>query len=382
MKFMHLSDLHLGKRIYEYSMIEDQEYILQQILDIIEAEGIQTLLLAGDIYDKPIPTVEAVNLFDRFLVTLSKRGVKTLIISGNHDSAERITFGSRLMEDSGIYFAPAYHGEIYSVMLRDEYGDIEFSLLPFIKPVHARQCFPEEDITSYTDAVACALKRETAPDHLRRVLMTHQFVTGASRCDSEDIAVGGIDNVDATVFDGYDYVALGHIHSPQNVQRETIRYCGTPLKYSFSEIDQEKSVTIVTMKEKGDITVETLPLIPRRELRHLRGTYDSLTLKSFYENTTYSTDYVYITLTDEEDIPDAIGRLQVIYHNLMCLDYDNTRTRQNQSIEGAEDAEHKTPLKLFEELYELQNNQPMTEQQRSFAAELLEKTMEAENATH
>lgn len=378
---MHLSDLHLGKKVYEYSMIEDQDYILKQILAIIDEEKVEVVLLAGDIYDKPIPPVEAVNLFDTFLVALAKRNIKVLIISGNHDSAERITFGSRLMENSGISFAPAYDGILYTLVFHDEYGDIFFSMLPFIKPIHVKNHFPEEDIITYSDAVACALQSVEDESEHRRVLMTHQFVTGASRCESEDVVVGGLDSVDAAIFDRFDYVALGHIHSPQSVQRETIRYCGTPLKYSFSEAEQEKSVTIVTMKEKGNITVETRPLIPKRELHHLRGTYEELTLKSFYENTTYPSDYIYITLTDEEDVPDAIGRLQVIYRNLMKLDYDNTRTRQNQIIEGAEHREKKSPQELFEELYELQNNRPMSELQRSFVAELMEKTMEANDET-
>lgn len=382
MKFMHLSDLHLGKKVYEYSMIEDQDYILKQILTIIDDEKVEAVLLAGDIYDKPVPPVEAVNLFDTFLVALVRRNIRVLVLSGNHDSAERLTFGYRLMESSGICFAPTYSGTLHTIMLRDEYGDIAFSMLPFIKPAHVKNYFPEEKIVSYSDTIACALQEVDSDSELRRVLMTHQFVTGASRCESEDIAVGGLDNVDATVFDDFDYVALGHIHSPQSIQRKTIRYCGTPLKYSFSEAEQTKSATIVTMKEKGNITIKTRALTPRREMHHLRGTYAELTLKSFYENTSYPTDYIYITLTDEEDIPEAIGRLQVIYHNLMKLDYDNTRTRSNQIIEGTENSKNKSPLALFEELYELQNNQPMNEQQRNLIAELIENTMEANHATH
>lgn len=377
MKFIHLSDLHLGKKVHEYSMIEDQSDILNKILCIIDNEKVDAVLLAGDIYDKPIPPVEAIRLFDRFLVSLSERNLDVLVISGNHDSADRITFGSRLMEHSGIYFAPTYSGEPYTVTLSDSYGDIAFTLLPFIKPIHVRGYFPDKEIETYTDAVEAALSPLSSEPPIRRVLMTHQFVLGASRCDSEDVSVGGLDFVDASVFDTFDYVALGHIHSPQNVAKSTIRYCGTPLKYSFSEVNQEKSATIVTMEEKGTVHIKTVPLIPKREMHHLRGTYDELTLKSFYENTTYRQDYIYITLTDEEDIPDAVSRLQVIYRNLMKLDYDNQRTRSNQQIQGVEDIETKTPMDLFEELYELQNNQPMTKEQRNFAAVLMEKVMEA-----
>lgn len=375
MKFMHLSDLHLGKRVHEYSMIEDQDYILKQILKIIDEENIDTLLLAGDIYDKPIPPVEAVTLFDDFLFALARRKIEVCVISGNHDSAERLTFGSRLMDISGVRFAPTYEGKLYTVTLEDEFGKIDISMLPFIKPIHVKKYFPEEDIQNYTDAVRTALKDngEHAP---RRVLMTHQFVTGASLCESEDIVVGGLDNVDAAVFDDFDYVALGHIHNPQNIKRETLRYCGTPLKYSFSEADHEKSVTIVTMAEKGNVSVKTVPLIPKRDLVQIRGTYEELTRKSFYENTTYTEDYIGITLTDEEDIPDAVGRLQVIYRNLMKLDYDNIRTRKNQQIHADEAAEQKSPLELFQDLYETQNNQPMTEEQIEFTTALLEKITE------
>lgn len=378
MKFIHLSDLHLGKKVHEYSMIEDQDYILKEILRIIDEEKVDAILLAGDIYDKPIPPIEAIRLFDDFLVSLTRRNLEVFIISGNHDSAERITFGSRLMENHGIHFAPVYNGELYTVTLSDAYGKIAFTLLPFIKPIHVKGYFPNTKIETYTDAVEAALSSLEKEPSLRRVLMTHQFVLGASRCDSEDISVGGLDFVDATIFEPFDYVALGHIHSPQDVTKPTIRYCGTPLKYSFSEADQEKAATIVTMEEKGTVRIKTVPLHPKREMHHLRGTYEELTLKSFYENTTYQQDYIYITLTDEEDIPDAVSRLQVIYRNLMKLDYDNQRTRSNQQIQGAEAIETKTPMDLFEELYELQNNQPMSEEQRSFATSLMEKVMEVE----
>lgn len=378
MKFIHLSDLHLGKKVHEYSMIEDQEYILKEILRIADKEDVEAILLCGDIYDKPIPPVEAVRLFDEFLVELAKRSIEVLIISGNHDSAERITFGARLMEQGGIHFAPTYNGSLHTVTIGDDYGEVEFAMLPFIKPIHVKRFFPDAPIENYTDAVAQALITEKKDPALRRVLLTHQFVTGASRCESEEVVVGGLDNVDATVFEDFDYVALGHIHSPQNVTKETIRYCGTPLKYSFSEVGQEKSVTLVTMAEKGNVKVKTIPLTPIREMVKLRGTYEELTLKSFYEHTTYPTDYVHITLTDEEDVPDAISRLQVIYRNLMKLDYDNTRTRFNQTIEADETNDSKTPIELFEELYKMQNNRSMSEEQRSFAVVLMEKVMEVE----
>ena len=379
MKFMHLSDLHLGKRVHEYSMIEDQEYILNQIVQIAADEKVDAVFIAGDIYDKTFPPVEAVTLLDQFLWALAEKEISVWIISGNHDSAERLSFGSRLMEKNEIHIAPVYNGELHTVTMEDEYGPIDISLLPFIKPAQVKRFFPEEEIHTYTDALQTALQGD-APRNRRRILITHQFVTGASRCESEEPVVGGLDNVDASVFNGFDYVALGHIHSPQNVGRETLRYCGTPLKYSFSEVHQEKSVTIVTMKEKGCISLKTLPLRPLRDLKEIKGTYNDLTLKSFYEHTEYPESYLHITLTDEEDVPDAVSRLQVIYPHIMKLDYDNARTRNSPGTDTAGETENKTPMELFEEFYQRRNFQPMSEEQKKFASELMKKVMEEEEA--
>lgn len=379
MKFMHLSDLHLGKRVHEYSMIEDQEYILNQIVQIAADEKVDAVFIAGDIYDKTFPPVEAVTLLDQFLWALAEKEISVWIISGNHDSAERLSFGSRLMEKNEIHIAPVYNGELHTVTMEDEYGPIDISLLPFIKPAQVKRFFPEEEIHTYTDALQTALQGD-APRNRRRILITHQFVTGASRCESEEPVVGGLDNVDASVFNGFDYVALGHIHSPQNVGRETLRYCGTPLKYSFSEVHQGKSVTIVTMKEKGCISLKTIPLRPLRDLKEIKGTYNDLTLKSFYEHTEYPESYLHITLTDEEDVPDAVSRLQVIYPHIMKLDYDNARTRNSPGTDSAGETENKTPMELFEEFYQRRNFQPMSEEQKKFASELMEKVMEEEEA--
>ena len=379
MKCIHLSDLHLGKRVHEYSMIEDQEYILNQIVQIAADEKVDAVFIAGDIYDKTFPPVEAVTLLDQFLWALAEKEISVWIISGNHDSAERLSFGSRLMEKNEIHIAPVYNGELHTVTMEDEYGPIDISLLPFIKPAQVKRFFPEEEIHTYTDALQTALQGD-APRTRRRILITHQFVTGASRCESEEPVVGGLDNVDASVFNGFDYVALGHIHSPQNVVRETLRYCGTPLKYSFSEVHQEKSVTIVTMKEKGCISLKTIPLRPLRDLKEIKGTYNDLTLKSFYEHTEYPESYLHITLTDEEDVPDAVSRLQVIYPHIMKLDYDNARTRNSPGTDTAGETENKTPMELFEEFYQRRNFQPMSEEQKKFASELMEKVMEEEEA--
>ncbi|MBP3411424.1 MAG: exonuclease SbcCD subunit D [Clostridia bacterium] len=375
MKLIHLSDLHIGKRVNEVSMIEDQEYILLQILRIIDDEMPDAVLVAGDVYDKSVPSAEAVTVLDDFLCRLAKRCVPVLIISGNHDSPERLAFGNRLMEGAGIYFSPVYNGEVEPITLADAHGGVKFYLLPFIKPVHVRRYYPDEDIESYSDACRVAVEKMNVDTAARNVLLTHQFVTGASTCESEEISVGGSDNVDASVFEAFDYVALGHIHGPQNIGSKRMRYCGTPLKYSFSEADHYKSVTLVELGAKGELQLRTLPLVPRHDMRQLRGDFNRLTDRSFYENTNVD-DYLHIILTDDEDVPEAMGRLRVIYPNIMKLSYDNTRTRANQVVGGAEDVQRKSPLQLFEELYEKQNNQSMSDEQREFTRELIESIWE------
>jgi exonuclease SbcD len=375
MKLIHLSDLHIGKRVNEVSMIEDQEYILLQILQIIDEENADAVLIAGDVYDKSVPSAEAVTLFDDFLCRLAKRKLPVLIISGNHDSPERLAFGNRLLELGGIHISPVYCGKIEPVVLSDQHGDVYFWLLPFIKPAHVKRYFPDEGIESYTDACRVAVDNMGIDKANRNVLLTHQFVTGASTCESEEISVGGSDNVDAAAFEEFDYVALGHIHSPQNIGSNKIRYCGTPLKYSFSEAGHHKSVTVVNLGAKGELELQLRPLTPRHDMRVVRGTFAQLTDKAFYDGTA-TDDYLQVTLTDEEDVPEAIGKLRIIYPNLMKLTYDNTRTAKNQIINGAEDVQRKTPLELFEELYEQQNNQPMSEEQRNFARELIESIWE------
>lgn len=423
MKFIHLSDLHLGKRVNGYSMLEDQEYILNEIKAVITAEAPDAVLIAGDVYDKPVPPAEAVRLFDDFLVQLSRWGLKVFVISGNHDSPERIAFGSRLMDASGIYLSPVYDGTVTPVSLHDTYGVVDIYMLPFLKPAHVRRFYETEteQIQSYTDAMQTAISHLPL-DHTRRnVLITHQFVTGSVRAESEEISVGGSDNIDASVFAPFDYVALGHLHTPQNcgqtaptgaaessadeqvgaphdtessaneqtgATRDTalsaveqigatrIRYCGTPLKYSFSEAKDRKSVTVIELYEKGNLHIHTVPLKPLHDLVELKGTYDTVTARSFYEGTSWHEDYTHITLTDEEDIPDAIGKLRAIYHHLMKLDYDNKRTRSSSEITADLAMEEKTPIQLFSDFYELQNNQPLNEEQATFLNGLIETIWE------
>ncbi len=372
MKFIHLSDLHIGKRVNEFSMLEDQKYILKTILGIIDDEKPDGIIIAGDVYDKSVPSAEAVQLLDDFIFRLAERKVPTYIISGNHDSAERLAFGGRLMDMSGIHISPVYDGQVTPHKMSDEYGNVNIYMLPFIKPVNVRRFFPDNEIESYTDAVKVAVDNMNVDENERNIIITHQFVTGASRSESEDVSVGGTDNVDVTVFDCFDYVALGHIHGPQKMTRETVRYCGTPLKYSFSEANHKKSVTIVEMGEKGKVEIRTVPLIPYRDLREIKGTYDEVTLKENYEGTNRE-DYMHITLTDEEDILDAIGKLRSIYPNLMKLDYDNKRTRSNQIVGSAENVDKKSPFELFSEFYEKQNNQSMSNEQCEFMQKLIDE---------
>ena len=377
MKFVHLSDLHLGKRVNEYSMLEDQEYILTKIINIIDDEKPAGVIIAGDVYDKSIPSAEAVQMFDDFLTRLAKRNLQVFVISGNHDSPERMSFGSRLMDQSGIHISQVYNGEFVPFSMKDEHGVVNVYMLPFVKPAHVKR-FSDESIESYTDAIRVAIAEMKVDQSARNLLITHQFVTGAMRSDSEDVSVGGSDNVDVSVFDSFDYVALGHIHSPQNCTSERVRYCGTPLKYSFSEAKDNKSVTVVELAKKGSLFVKTVPLIPMRDMVEIKGKYNEIMLKSFYENTSYQEDYIHITMTDEEDIVDAIGKLRTVYHNLMKPDYDNKRTRSVSQVDGAVDVETKTPIELFSDFYELQNNQPMSDVQKAFVEDLIEQVWEDE----
>ena len=376
MKFLHLSDLHLGKRVNEFSMAEEQEYILNEILRIAGEEKPDAVVIAGDVYDKPVPTVEAVKLFDRILSSLADSGVQTLVIAGNHDSAERLSFAAGLLGGRGVHIAPPFTGEVVPLCLVDGFGKVNFYLLPFIKPVQAARAYADEGIKSYTQAVGAAISRMGVDPGERNVLVAHQFVTGAVRSESEEISVGGSDNVDGSVFGVFDYVALGHIHGPQNACGDRVRYCGTPLKYSFSEADQQKSVTVVEMGAKGDVGIRLRALTPRREWVALRGSYADLTAKQF-TSALRRDDYYKITLTDEDDIPEGMAKLRYFYPNLMSLEYDNARTRAESDLsEGG--AADKSPCELFAELYEKQNGRPMTEEMSDIVRGLIERIWEGE----
>ena len=286
--------------------------------------------------------------------------------------------GAKVNDSCGIHISPVYDGALAPVTLHDAFGPVHVWLLPFVKPAHVRRWFPGADIESYTDAVAEAVAHMAIDTAARNVLVTHQFVTGGARSGSEELSVGGTDNVDSGVFAPFDYVALGHLHGAQHIGRETIRYAGSPLKYSFSEARQHKSVTVVTLGEKGDVQVRTVALTPLRELREIRGSYNELTARSFYEHTTYRSDYLHLILTDEQDVFDAMSRLRTIYPYLMTLDYDNARTRAAGGMSVPAETERRTPPELFEALYQRQNHRPMSEVQRAYIAQLMEQIMEVQ----
>lgn len=375
MQLIHISDLHLGKRVNGFSMLSDQEYILEQILKMVKEQKPDGVMIAGDIYDKSVPPQEAVMLFDHFLTQIAGMSVKVFMISGNHDSPERIAFGNQLMAESKVYISPVFEGQITPITMEDELGPIHIWLLPFIKPAYVKRYYEEADIVTYNDAMQVVLDHLNIDESQRNVLVAHQFLTGAERSESEEISVGGLDQIDASLFHMFDYVALGHLHGPQKVGRETIRYCGTPLKYSFSEVSHRKCVSLVTLLGKGQVTIDMLPLMPLRDMREVQGTYEEVTLRSNYEGTNLE-DYMHITLTDEDDILDGVGKLRSIYPNLMKLDYDNTRTRSHESMEIKEQMEQQSPTEIITRFYEVQNGQPLSKEQDDYLQKLVQQIWE------
>ena len=372
MKFAHLADLHIGKRVNDFSMIEDQRYILSQICDFCTEQGVSGVLISGDVYDKSVPGAEAVTLLDEFLCRLINLGIKVFMISGNHDSAERLSFAGELLSECGMYISPVFDGEVKKIAMDDEYGRINVYLLPFIKPINVKTAYDIDHSMSYTEAVKYVLDKVTLDENERNILVAHQFVTGAIKCDSEEISVGGIDNVDASVFDRFDYVALGHIHNPQTVLRDTVRYCGTPLKYSFSECNNIKTLTIADLSAKGEINFEYIPLTPIRDMIEHKGDFESLISDDFVSDEVKD-NYCRIILTDEDDIPDAVSRLRAVYPYVMRIEYDNTRTRRDNVITADTESEKKTPDMLFADLYEMQNNDVMNDEQKGYIKNLVDE---------
>lgn len=376
---MHLADLHLGKRVNGFSMMEDQEYILNRILEIMEEEQPDGLLIAGDVYDKTIPPAEAVRRMDDFLTAVAEKHVPVFLISGNHDSAERVAFGHQLMQGSGIWISPVYDGTIRHHTLEDRWGEVNIYLIPFLRPSVVRSFFPDVEIEDYTDALRTIIENLQVDTSRRNVVLAHQFVTAAGAlpetCDSEQLSVGGLDRVDGSVFSPFDYTALGHLHGPQRVGSETIRYAGSPLKYSFSELHQKKSVTVAELREKGETEIRQIPLQPRREMIELRGTFEEI-LAEARQNGEPQTDYYHMILTDETDVVDALSRLREYYPNIMLLDYDNRRTRSQKEVEQLDRVEERTPGELFAALYEQQNGQEMDSDRKEYLDGLIREIWE------
>lgn len=376
---MHLADLHLGKRVNGFSMMEDQEYILNRILEIMEEEQPDGLLIAGDVYDKTIPPAEAVRRMDDFLTAVAAKHVPVFLISGNHDSAERVAFGHQLMQGSGIWISPVYDGTIRHHTLEDRWGEVNIYLIPFLRPSVVRSFFPDVEIEDYTDALRTIIEDLQVDTSRRNVVLAHQFVTAAGAlpetCDSEQLSVGGLDRVDGSVFSPFDYTALGHLHGPQRVGSETIRYAGSPLKYSFSELHQKKSVAVAELRAKGEMEIRQIPLQPRREMIELRGTFEEI-LEEARKKGESQTDYYHMILTDETDVVDALSRLREYYPNIMLLDYDNRRTRSQKEVEQLDRVEERTPGELFAALYEQQNGQEMDSDRKEYLDGLIREIWE------
>lgn len=444
MRWMHLADLHIGKKVNGFSMLEDQKYVLEQVLEIAKEQNLDGMILAGDIYDKSVPSGEAVQLLDWFLTEVVKLELPIYMVSGNHDSGERLSFGSKLLEKSRVHVASVYNGELQPIVLEDAYGPVYVYLLPFMKPIHVRRAFEkkrlhedggvpevtleeaaeglpkeateglpgeaaeglpeeateglpeeaaeglpeeameglpeeatektgtEEEIKDYNEAIAKVLSEANVNPSARNLLVAHQLVTGAATCDSEELSVGGLDNINAELFADFDYVALGHIHGPQSMTRESIRYAGTLLKYSFSECDHKKCITIVELKEKGEVNIETIPVKFRRDMRIMKGEYATLMSKSYYESSNCQ-DYIKVILTDEKEIPEVMGRLRTVYPNIMLLEYENSKTRSRAEEVAGKRTEEKQPMEYFKEFYFRQNGIEMDEKQERIVLEQMKE---------
>lgn len=381
MRFLHLADLHIGKRVNGFSMIEDQKFVFEQVYNVIENEKIDGIIMAGDIYDKPVPSAEAVKLFDEMLTRLVSINLPIFVISGNHDSAERIGFGSDILSAAKVYMSRVYNGNLQKIELEDDYGKINVYLLPFIKPATVKNIYKEAEIKDYDDALEYVLSQEKIDETKRNVIVSHQFVTGAMRSESEEVSVGGLDNVSVENYEAFDYVALGHIHRAQQMGRESARYAGTLLKYSFSEEKHNKSMTIVDLKEKGNIEIKEIPVKPLHDLKTIKGKFSKITSEEFYKELKKE-DYYRAVLTDEDDILNAIGKLKSIYPNLMSMEYDNTRTRSYSVVDNVETGETKSTLDYFEEFFEKQNGRKMSEKQRNYLLEILGEAREESHETN
>ena len=344
-KLLHVGDLHIGKSLFKFDLIEDQKYILQQIVNAAEKHHVDAVLLAGDIYDTSQPAEKAVNLLDWFLRELAQIKVKTFMISGNHDSDVRLNFGKSFFAKENIYIGAVFDGKLGKYTLEDEQGTVNIYLLPFIKASHVKQYFPEAEINDYSEAVAQVIEDAAIDTSERNVIVAHQFVAGSNLSTPPELAgsegtgtisVGLVEQVKTEVFADFDYVALGHIHSPQQVGRSEVRYAGSILKYSDKDTKHEKSLPLITLGKKGEVKIELLPLKPLRDVRHIKGCMKEIIAK---ENLKDTDDYVYVTLQDEDYINDAMSIIQQYYPHAINLDYDNQHTRSMEQVEASQQEE-------------------------------------------
>lgn len=371
MRFAHLADLHIGKKLNGISLIDDQRYVLNQAIELMKEQNVDALIIAGDIYQTSQPSNEAMMVFDEFLGQLVDLNLPVYMISGNHDSEEKIAYFSKLIKKSNIHTSSLFNGSTQIINVNDEYGEIYIHLLPFIKPIDTKKFYPEEKIDSYQKMMEVVLENVNLDSSKRHILVCHQFITGGQTSDSEVFAIGMLDNINHQVFDGFDYVALGHLHHPQHVGKEWIRYSGSLMKYSLSEVNSDKSMTIVDMKEKGNISIEKYPLKPIRDLKELKGLYQDLM------NLPYSEDYVSITLTDDLVLPDAYLSLLTNYPNM--IQYKIQKSNEVFEAQDLVDIDNKSVLDLFVDFYRGQNNDNLpTKEQLDLITEILDELEEDE----
>ena len=364
MKILHLADLHIGKVVLEQSMLEDQKYMLNQIIEKIKEENIDIVLISGDVYDRSIPPADSVKVLNNFLKILVKDlNLKVFVIAGNHDSKERLSFGSEIFAEEGLHIVADYEGKLEKITLKDEFGDLNIYMLPYVKPIEVKQYF-EEEINSYHDAVKKIIEQESIDENSRNIILSHQFVTAGNeepeKSESETLFLGGTENVDVSCFNKFDYVALGHIHGPQRIGRDTARYAGTILKYSFSEVNQKKSLTIIDFKEKGNLQISLIPLTPLRDMRVIKGPIEELIKEENYIGTNRE-DYIRAIITNEEPVYDAIGQIKKIYPNTLRLDIENSKTSINSGMKlsDLDNIKKKDEVELFNEFYKFQHNKDL-----------------------
>lgn len=350
MKLLHTADLHLGRMLRDVSLLDDQRKILDELSGIAVKEGVNAVLIAGDVYQKVAPQAEAMELFDGFISTMMKTGIRVFVVSGNHDSAQRISYFSALAKLGGVYVTERFTGKLQTVEMEDEFGKVYFHLLPFVRPIDVRQALPQIRVSDYSDAVRNVINASEIDFSARNILIAHQFVTGSQLSGSEDKTIGTVDNVDLELFTSFDYVALGHIHRAQCLKKNSIRYSGSPLKYSVDEAEHHKSCVIVDLGPKGTVDTKTIEITQPHEVRKVEGYLDEIMLQP------YSEDYIWVTVHDDEVPPDSAARVSTVFPNLMGFTVENAKSKQDRDVRGAAEVENLDPVKLFTEFYAKQNN--------------------------